>query len=449
MEEWDDIFSSMIADIESGKLTPGQVDDNAIEYWTERMMAGVEKGTGKKIGEPDLSKADQKMLNALRANITEFNAFKNHAEVAELNLALIDGDRIVSFDEFLKRAKAIDSTYNVHYFQAEYNHAVNSSMMISRWQDFQSEKDVTPNLRYEAIMDERTRDSHRALNGTIRPIDDAFWKTYFPPNGWNCRCEAIQTDEQVTDIPDNKPLLDEMFKRNPGEELKVFDIENIPYGKDLSAAAKAEIRAKSNEIIQANQQFKLDVANISKVNTYNSSLNDVSKGKKNVYPFMNIHEKATIYHYSRNLGAMNDYSNYTLNKNLINKNTDEIADSFIRILGSGLKKMPVYQGQVYRAAYLTEQQIDLMKVAMDNNEPYNFGYFMSSSKSFKEAIKFFNEDKYMLIIQSKRGRNIQRISAKPYEKEVLFEVQSNFKIVKLTYDSNKNIDIFYLEEITP
>jgi SPP1 gp7 family putative phage head morphogenesis protein len=256
MEEWDDIFSSMISAIESGELKPGQVDDAAISHWANKMMGAVEQGTGKKIGAPNLSQSDQRMLEALQSNLTVFNAFKNHAEIIDLHAALIDDDgNLRSFDDWLKKAKAIDTTYNVHYYRAEYNHAVNSSMMISRWQQFQEEKDITPNLRYEAIMDARTRDSHRNLNGTIRPIEDPFWQTYFPPNGWNCRCEAIQTDEPANAVPDKLPKLGEMFDRNPGQEQSIFDVDKMPYAASLANEQRMKIRV--NERIKGNWNIKL------------------------------------------------------------------------------------------------------------------------------------------------------------------------------------------------
>lgn len=48
--------------------------------------------------------------------------------------------------------------------------------------------DVIVGFRYEGVEDYRTRDNHRAGFGTIAPSDDPLWKTFRPPNGYNCRC---------------------------------------------------------------------------------------------------------------------------------------------------------------------------------------------------------------------------------------------------------------------
>ncbi len=55
-------------------------------------------------------------------------------------------------------------------------------------------------LKYIAILDNKTRPSHRALHGTILPKNDSFWETHYPPNGWNCRCRvrAIPAHKKVT-----------------------------------------------------------------------------------------------------------------------------------------------------------------------------------------------------------------------------------------------------------
>ena len=65
-----------------------------------------------------------------------------------------------------------------------------------RWHRIQQVKERRPYLRYVAVLDERTRHQHRTWHGTVRPVDDPFWDTHFPPNGWRCRCTVQQLSER-------------------------------------------------------------------------------------------------------------------------------------------------------------------------------------------------------------------------------------------------------------
>ncbi len=49
-----------------------------------------------------------------------------------------------------------------------------------------------PAWQYIAIIDDRTRDDHAALDGQVFPMAD---KRYWPPLGYNCRCEASPVHE--------------------------------------------------------------------------------------------------------------------------------------------------------------------------------------------------------------------------------------------------------------
>lgn len=51
--------------------------------------------------------------------------------------------------------------------------------------------DVIWGYTYVTVGDNRVRDEHAALDGLTRPKDDPIWKTLWPPNGWNCRCQLI------------------------------------------------------------------------------------------------------------------------------------------------------------------------------------------------------------------------------------------------------------------
>ncbi len=62
-------------------------------------------------------------------------------------------------------------------------------------------------LRYIAVLDQKTRPSHKALHGTILPKDDDFWRTHYPPNGWNCRCRVRAVPAHKKVEPTDKSTL--------------------------------------------------------------------------------------------------------------------------------------------------------------------------------------------------------------------------------------------------
>jgi SPP1 gp7 family putative phage head morphogenesis protein len=66
-----------------------------------------------------------------------------------------------------------------------------SSYGAGHWEQAQDTRSMRPYARYSAVMDGRTRPSHAALHGLVYPLDHPFWKTYWPPWDYNCRCAAI------------------------------------------------------------------------------------------------------------------------------------------------------------------------------------------------------------------------------------------------------------------
>lgn len=53
-----------------------------------------------------------------------------------------------------------------------------------------------PWWEYDAVGDRRTRPSHDAQDGVIRRYDDSYWDTWYPPNGFRCRCGVNTLSEK-------------------------------------------------------------------------------------------------------------------------------------------------------------------------------------------------------------------------------------------------------------
>jgi hypothetical protein len=59
-------------------------------------------------------------------------------------------------------------------------------------------------------ISERKRPQHLVWVGTTLPIDDPWWRTHYPPNGWNCKCRARprSDDSRATLAQRRAPPLD-------------------------------------------------------------------------------------------------------------------------------------------------------------------------------------------------------------------------------------------------
>lgn len=69
---------------------------------------------------------------------------------------------------------------------------IQSAYSVGQWEMIQASAQSAPYLLYDAVDDGRTRPEHAARDGQIHHVYSDFWKTHFPPSGWNCRCGVIQ-----------------------------------------------------------------------------------------------------------------------------------------------------------------------------------------------------------------------------------------------------------------
>lgn len=138
------------------------------------------------------TKMSETMRNRLTRSNYIFSGMKTFHELNEAFPSLLDenGDR-KPFEQFLNDVQTIDKTYNVNYLRAEYNFVSASADMAARWESFMEDGDRY-NLQYRTQKDDKVRPEHAALDGVTLPPSDPFWEEYYPPNGWNCRCNVVQ-----------------------------------------------------------------------------------------------------------------------------------------------------------------------------------------------------------------------------------------------------------------
>ncbi len=191
----------------------------------------------------DSSFQKMEMSDAMRRRLQRsdyiFSGMKTFHELNEAFPSLLDenGER-KPFERFLNDVQKIDKTYNSNYLRAEYNFVQSSAEMAAKWERFMEDGDRY-NLQYRTAGDGKVRPEHAALNGVTLPPSDTFWEEYYPPNGWNCRCNVVQVRKSkypATPHDEAMALGEEALQRdtkgifhfNPGKEEKAVPDYN-PY----------------------------------------------------------------------------------------------------------------------------------------------------------------------------------------------------------------------------
>jgi SPP1 gp7 family putative phage head morphogenesis protein len=124
-----------------------------------------------------------------------------------------------------------------------------------------------PYWRYVAVKDGSTRPEHWANHGKIFPQDHPFWDTWYPPNGYNCRCTVVSLSQREMDrngwkvetqdptgllyepvdpftgikSPARLLMPDTGWAKNPAKEVWEADFKK--YSPDLAAALKKQVES--------------------------------------------------------------------------------------------------------------------------------------------------------------------------------------------------------------
>jgi SPP1 gp7 family putative phage head morphogenesis protein len=193
---------------------------------------------------------DAVMLSKLVNNCWQFSAAKNHKELRDLSAAMVDNDgKLREWNDFKEAAQTINEKFNQTWMRTEYDQAIAGATSAARWADFEKDADTIPNLQYQTVGDSFVRPEHQILNGVTRPLKDEFWNTHYPPNGWGCRCEALQVPDGFGAVtPDEKvPRINiaPMFRTNLAKTGVIFPKEH-PYFNGIKEFPEELSRALLN-----------------------------------------------------------------------------------------------------------------------------------------------------------------------------------------------------------
>ena len=133
------------------------------------------------------------------------------------------------------------ATGGQHRLETIYRTNVAAAYEAGRQQVIFNDRDDDPfgYVMYSAIMDNRTRPTHKALHGKVMEKSDPAWSSISPPNGYNCRCTIVELTQgqidrygykvsksegklstQVIELPNGKEAQRTLFELDNGAVFK-------------------------------------------------------------------------------------------------------------------------------------------------------------------------------------------------------------------------------------
>lgn len=229
--------------LQNGDIRPSDLDKDLIEQIYNDVSQPVKEEFGQRWVDYDY-KEPKSLIQKFKKNLWQFSSAKTLAELEYINSLILDKNgRIKPEHQFMQDVRKANILFNRNYLQAEYQTAKRGAQMAHLWNKFLEQKEYYPNLVYRTVGDSRVRPEHAALNGVVKPIDDPFWKTYYPPNGWRCRCTVMNTAEKVSEGTFEDKTVKPEFHGNTALDEEILTSKGT-FFKLLNKDHKAKINAE-------------------------------------------------------------------------------------------------------------------------------------------------------------------------------------------------------------
>ena len=219
----------------------------------DKIKDGTYKGFGKILEKAEEGSLDRETLLAMDQNVNIFASAKTWQNTKDMASVMFMKNGVQkTFETFQEEATEISKLYNTTWIQTEWDTAVKQGMSAKKWNKIEDLKDVLPMLKYQTVGDARVRPEHAELDNIVKPVDDPFWDSYMPPNGYNCRCDVIQLEDAKPTTLSKKrsEKIEEdipgLFKMNAGKDREVFKVTGKYAHPYLTVSQKYQALKENN-----------------------------------------------------------------------------------------------------------------------------------------------------------------------------------------------------------
>lgn len=218
----DDLTNKLLTAIWNNKDSIG-TEGQLIVAEALELVKGLKSGYGTTVG---YNTPDTLAYQLMEYNLFEFSASKTEARLAAMTDLLIDQDKneIRSFEDFEKLAKEKSSSFNREWLQSEYNLSIAVGQTSAQYHRYMAQKDDFPYVEYQTAGDSKVRSQHAKLDGKIFSLDDKEAMKLWPPNGYGCRCEMLQTNKRPKEVTTGKAAQELMQEADPKWKNSQFEI---------------------------------------------------------------------------------------------------------------------------------------------------------------------------------------------------------------------------------
>lgn len=319
-----------------------------------------------------------------------------------------------------------------------------------RWERIERLADRMPYLRYVATLDARTRPEHAAWGGrggspVVLPVNHAWWRTHYPPNGWHCRCTVVQLGEDdlerlgLSVSPD--PVVDTWKWENERTQTTV----QVPRGIDpgfehnvgiVDRQREAAFRRLSDASGGAGYDRLLAAVDRAEPRNRERLPALPPRDKPDGRPRRDLSdaERAALYYYTSEGTALN---------RILRRHREDppkVAEQRPRVgvVEAALAKLDDYKGTVYRGLDAGDVNLDRYRKDAIVREP------QFTSASLNPDSRYMRDNNVHFHIKSKRSKYIAPWSERPQDVEVLFPTDALFVVRDV---HRGDITRIFLEEI--